>query len=72
MSINDNSISAAAYVNLYATVKVSDRFELNANVDNVLDRDPPVSPYATQGQPVNGQLYDKIGRTFEIGAKYRF
>jgi len=72
LSINDNSISAAAYVNLYATVKVSDRFELNANVDNVLDRDPPVSPYATQGQPVNGQLYDKIGRTFEIGAKYRF
>jgi iron complex outermembrane receptor protein len=72
LSINDNSIVAAAYVNLYATVKVTDRFELNFNVDNLLDRDPPVSPYATQGQPVNGQLYDKIGRAFEVGAKYRF
>ena len=72
LTINDNSIVAAAYVNLYATVKVSDRFELNFNVDNLLDRDPPVSPYATQGQPVNGQLYDKIGRAFEVGAKYRF
>jgi iron complex outermembrane receptor protein len=72
LSINDNSIVAAAYVNLYATLKVTDRFELNANVDNLLDRDPPVSPYAVQGQPVNGQLYDKIGRAFEVGAKLRF
>jgi outer membrane receptor protein involved in Fe transport len=72
LSINDNTIVAAAYVNLYATVKVTDRFELSANVDNLFDRDPPVSPYATQGQPVNGQLYDKVGRAFEVGAKYRF
>lgn len=72
LSINDNTISAAAYVNLYSSLKVSDRMELSFNVDNLFDKDPPVSPYATQGQPVNGQLYDKIGRTFEIGAKLKF
>ncbi|MBB5987538.1 TonB-dependent receptor [Sphingobium lignivorans] len=72
LSINDNTINAAAYVNLLGSVKITDRFELNAGIDNLLDTDPPVSPYATQGQAVNGQLYDKIGRVFEVGAKVRF
>jgi len=72
LTINQNRIPAAAYVNLYSSVKVSENFELNASIDNLLDKDPPVSPYATQGQPVNGQLYDKIGRVFEVGAKVRF
>lgn len=71
LSINDNTIKAAAYVNLFGSVKVTERFELNAGIDNLLDKDPPVSPYATQGQPVNGQLYDKIGRVFQVGAKVK-
>jgi outer membrane receptor protein involved in Fe transport len=72
LTINDNTIKAAAYVNLFGSVKVTERFELNAGIDNLLDKDPPVSPYATQGQPVNGQLYDKIGRVFQVGAKVKF
>ena len=72
LSINRNDIPAAAYVNLYSSVKVSEHFELGASIDNLLDKDPPVSPYSTQGQPVNGQLYDKIGRVFEVNAKIRF
>jgi outer membrane receptor protein involved in Fe transport len=72
LSINDNVISAAAYLNLYGSVKVSENFELIASIDNLLDKDPPVSPYATQGQAVNGQLYDKIGRAFEVGVRVTF
>jgi len=72
LTINQNKIPAAAYVNLYSTVKVMENFELNMSIDNLFDKDPPVSPYATQGQPVNGQLYDKIGRVFQVGAKVKF
>ena len=72
LRINDNRIEAVAYVNLYSTIKVTEDFELTASIDNLLDRDPPVSPYATQGQPINGQYYDKIGRAFEVGARLRF
>ena len=69
LSINENTIKAAAYVNLFGSVKLFERFELTAGIDNLFDKDPPVSPYATQGQAVNGQLYDKIGRVFELGIK---
>jgi outer membrane receptor protein involved in Fe transport len=71
LTINDNSISAAAYVNVIATAQVTDRLLLTFGIDNLLDKDPPISPYATQAQPVNGQLYDKIGRVFEISANLK-
>ncbi len=72
LTINDNVIVAAAYVNLFSTLKINDRMELTASIDNLLNRDPPVSPYATQGQAVNGQYYDKVGRAFEVGVRISF
>jgi len=72
LTINQNEIPAAAYVNLYSTIKISERMELTASIDNLFDKDPPVSPYATQGQAVNGQYYDKVGRAFEIGVRITF
>jgi iron complex outermembrane receptor protein len=72
LTINQNRIPAVAYVNLFSTIRISDRMELTTSIDNLLDKDPPVSPYATQGQAVNGQYYDKVGRTFEIGVRIRF
>ncbi len=72
LTINENDIPAAAYVNLFSIVKVAGNFELNASISNLFDKDPLPTPYATQSQAVNGQLYDKIGRVFEVGAKVRF
>jgi outer membrane receptor protein involved in Fe transport len=72
LSINQNRIPAIAYVNIFSTLKITDRMELTASIDNLLNRDPPVSPYATQGQAVNGQYYDKVGRAFEIGVRIKF
>lgn len=72
LSINQNRIPAVAYVNLFSTLKIDERMELTASIDNLLNRDPPVSPYATQGQAVNGQYYDKVGRAFEIGVRIKF
>ena len=49
LSINDNEIEAAAYLNLYGSIKVTDRMKLTATIDNALNRDPRVAPYATPG-----------------------
>ncbi|MEZ5709289.1 MAG: TonB-dependent receptor [Blastomonas sp.] len=72
LTINNNTVKAAAYLNLFASVKASENLEVSASIYNALDKDPPVSPYATQGQAVNGQYYDKIGRVFQMGVKVRF
>jgi len=71
LTINDNDIEAAAYVNLFGSLKITDRMELTATIDNLLNRAPPVAGYATQGQAVNGQLYDKIGRSFMFGVNLK-
>jgi outer membrane receptor protein involved in Fe transport len=71
LTINDNSIPAVVYWNIYATAKVSENFELFGRIDNALNRDPPVSPYAVINSPVNGQYYDKVGRAFTIGVRLR-
>jgi len=72
LTINKNEIPAMAYVTLFSTLRIDERMELTASIDNLLNTDPPVSPYATQGQAVNGQYYDKVGRAFEIGVRIRF
>jgi len=72
LTINDNEIEAVAYVNLYGSLKITDRMQFTATIDNLFDRDPPVAGYATQGQAVNGQLYDKLGRSFMFGVNLKF
>jgi len=59
-------------MNLYGSLKITDRMQFTATIDNLFDRDPPVAGYATQGQAVNGQLYDKIGRSFMFGVNVKF
>jgi outer membrane receptor protein involved in Fe transport len=72
LTINDNQIEATAYVNLYSSYKLTDNIEVTATIDNLLNRDPPVAGYAVQGQAVNGQLYDKLGRSFMVGVNFDF
>jgi outer membrane receptor protein involved in Fe transport len=72
LTINKNRIGPQAYLNLFGTYQLSKTVEISASVDNVLDTDPPPSPYAAQGQAVSGILYDKVGRTFEVGARFKF
>jgi len=71
LTINDNEIEAIAYLNLYGSIKVTDRLSLNMTIDNAFNQDPPEAGYATQGQPTNGQLYDKIGRSFMFGVNLK-
>ena len=71
-TINDNHIPAALYLNAYSTLDVNRNFQFFFAVDNVLDKDPPLSPYPNLPvPPVNGQYYDKVGRAFRAGVSVK-
>lgn len=61
----NNDISARVYVDLGAQFKVTDQFTFWANVNNVFDRDPPITP-------AQAMYYDAIGTYFTFGAKMKF
>ncbi|MFS0773233.1 TonB-dependent receptor plug domain-containing protein [Sphingomonas sp. 1P08PE] len=61
----NNDIAARAYLDLGAQLKVNDRYTLSFSANNVLDRDPPISPTG----PV---FYDAIGTYFNIGLRANF
>jgi outer membrane receptor protein involved in Fe transport len=55
---------------LYGSFKVSDMFSVRAGVDNLLDKDPPV----TRGIPgsTDAQNYDILGRRYYVGVTAKF
>jgi outer membrane receptor protein involved in Fe transport len=74
-SISDNKVGGAVYFNLNAAVDVmSDgnrKVQFYGVVNNLLDRDPPNDLSSSFG-PTNPVLYDVIGRTFKIGARFSY
>lgn len=79
--VEDNSIPAVTYLNVssgYSWDLRGGTLELFANVQNLLDKDPPVAPSvfdATLGQTggigTNAALFDLLGRRFTIGVNFR-
>ena len=61
----NNSVKSRTYVDLGAQFKATDRFTFFGNVNNVFDRDPPLS---TAGTP----HYDIVGTYFTFGARAKF
>jgi outer membrane receptor protein involved in Fe transport len=64
LDIANNDIAARVYVDLGGQVNI-DKFTLFANVNNLFDRDPPLTTYGAIH-------YDTIGRYMTVGAKVRF
>jgi outer membrane receptor protein involved in Fe transport len=73
-TINDNRVPAVAYLNLFGKIFAGEnrKFEWFWAINNLLDKDPPPTPYSILNFPTNGQYYDKVGRNFTIGARARF
>ncbi|MEO6376680.1 MAG: TonB-dependent receptor [Caulobacteraceae bacterium] len=71
VNINDNTIPAIAYVDLSAAYHVTSKLELFGVINNALDKDPPPDPHAFQS-PTNPVYYDLIGRSFRVGARYKY
>lgn len=72
LTINNNTIPARTYLNLYGSYNLTESVRLFGAVNNLLDQDPPASPYPILNQPVNGNYYDKVGRAFQLGVHLRF
>ncbi|WP_420144720.1 TonB-dependent receptor domain-containing protein [Sphingobium sp.] len=64
LNLANNDIGSRIYVDMGAQVNV-DKFTLFANVNNLFDRDPPLTTYGAIH-------YDTIGRYMTVGAKVRF
>ncbi|MDB5663006.1 MAG: TonB-dependent receptor-like protein, partial [Sphingomonas bacterium] len=73
-SIGDNRVTGRLYFNLAARYKLIDRgsqsLELYGAVNNLLDKQPPVS--VGNGIGTNAQLFDTIGRRFRAGVRFRY
>lgn len=77
--VDDNTVPAIAYVDLRGSWKVTDHLQVFATVDNLLNKAPPnVAAGPGQGQtsyyftPINGLIYDAIGRQYRLGARVNF
>lgn len=71
------SIGARDYLDLGTGFKVTDNFKLNAMIQNVFDRDPPVvGNEAADTRSNSGNTfpshYDTLGRVFTLGAQVTF
>jgi iron complex outermembrane receptor protein len=74
-SINDNKVKAWYYTNInaqYALLNDGNRkVEIYGAINNLFDRDPPVDIPSSFG-PTNNVLYDVLGRTYRVGARFSF
>lgn len=73
VDINDNSVPGRAYLDLTGSYRITPGVELFGAIDNVFDNDPPVTvnsalaPFAAQSL-----FYDRIGRFYSAGVRFRF
>ncbi|WP_375383504.1 TonB-dependent receptor domain-containing protein [uncultured Sphingomonas sp.] len=73
----DSRLGATSYFDLSVAVSVAKRFTLRGGVNNLLDRDPPLTASAAStGQTSNGAffagMYDALGRYIFAGISARF
>jgi iron complex outermembrane recepter protein len=78
--VADNTIGSVTYLNLSGGYKFDvfgGKLEVYADVQNLLDRDPPIVPaqfdasLGQTGSQVNSGLFDLLGRRFTLGVRFR-
>src|SRR5690606_3381630 len=76
----DNTVPSVIYVSLagsYSWDMAGGRIELFGDVQNLLDRNPPLVPsvfdasLAQTGSQYNASLFDLLGRRFTLGVRFR-
>jgi outer membrane receptor protein involved in Fe transport len=79
--VEDNTVPSVIYVNLSASYDwdiAGGTLQLFGNVQNLLDKDPPITPtvfdsfLSQTGNQVNAGLFDLLGRRFTLGVKFRY
>jgi iron complex outermembrane receptor protein len=73
VDINDNSVPGQTYLDLTGSYRITPGIELFGKIDNVLNRDPPVTVNSALAPLVaNSPFYDRIGRFYSAGVRFRF
>lgn len=74
LDISDNQYPAYVYVDLSAQYDLTERLQLYAKVENLLDKDPPIIPNNTIviASTSAANFYDLLGRTYAVGVRYRW
>lgn len=80
VDIESNKVDSAFYTDLRfgytRDLRGGSSLELFANVNNLLDEDPPVTPYYSAflgyAQQTNPGLFDLLGRTYTAGVRFSF
>jgi outer membrane receptor protein involved in Fe transport len=67
--VDDNSIGAVAYLDLRASWRFTDNFQLYGAIDNLTDVAPPAIPGTGAANGTNQMVYDAIGRAIRIGVR---
>lgn len=63
--IANNKVDSRTYFDLGAQFNVAEAFTMTLTVNNMFDRDPPLTSYSSA-------IYDVMGRYFQAGVKLRF
>ncbi|UUL83143.1 TonB-dependent receptor plug domain-containing protein [Sphingomonas qomolangmaensis] len=65
-TIDQNFVPGAFYLDIGGTLNVTEDVTAYFKVDNLLNRDPALSPFFS-----NPALYDMLGRTFRLGMRFK-
>lgn len=73
VDIPDNSVPSRTYVDINGKVTVTDAVEIYGAIDNLFNKAPPLTPNAvTAPSYASSVFYDRIGRTYAVGARFKF
>lgn len=69
---DQNHVKGRAYVDLSGAYKITDNIELYGKIDNLFNNAPPIIPNnIVQPTVSNSQMFDKIGRYYVAGVRFR-
>ncbi|MFV3126529.1 TonB-dependent receptor plug domain-containing protein [Niveispirillum sp. KHB5.9] len=73
VDIADNSIPSRTYVDINGKISVTDAVDIYGAIDNLFNKAPPMTPGAvTAPSYASSVFYDRIGRTYAVGARFKF
>lgn len=74
LDLSRNKYPAYVYTDLSAQYDISEKVQIYAKIENLLDTDPPLLADGTISiaSAASSQFYDQRGRVFGIGARLRF
>lgn len=67
--VDNNSIGAMAYLDLRASYRWTENFQIYGAIDNLLDQAPPAIPSTGGNNGTNQMVYDAIGRAVRVGVR---